>query len=210
MFLQKMYHNKKWESIIGVEKMKNQVIALLSQVKRPGMDRLIQYLEEKTDYFTAPASTQHHGCYECGLIDHSLTVYSNLVTIVKTFLPEEKISKDSLIIVALLHDLCKVNFYRKALRNRKNEKTGQWEKVEIYEIHDQFPVGHGEKSVMILQKYIQLTEDEIMAIRWHMAGFDDSARGYAGSQSLSRAMKSSKLVVALQMADLASSYFNEK
>jgi len=180
--------------------------SLLKQVERPGIENLLSYLTNETDFFTAPASTIHHGACEGGLLEHSLAVYDNMIAIMDMFF--EKYDTQSVIISALMHDICKANFYRQGYRNKKNEQTGQWEKVEVYEIHDQLPLGHGEKSVMILQKFIPLSVDEMMAIRWHMGGFDDSARGYAGMQCLSSAMKTYPLVVALHMADMATSYFN--
>lgn len=183
-------------------------VALLGQVERPGMDNLLSYLSNETDFFTAPASATYHGAYEGGLLDHSLAVYDNLVVLANTFFASY--DNQSLIVCALLHDVCKANFYRRGYRNKKNENTGQWEKVEVYEIDDKLPLGHGEKSVMVLQRYIQLTIDEMMAIRWHMGGFDDSARGYAGAQCLSNAMRNHPLLVALHMADMATCYFTGK
>lgn len=179
---------------------------LLKMVERPGIENLLFYIKNETDFFTAPASTLHHGACEGGLLEHSLAVYDNMVVLMDTFF--EKYDIQSVIISALMHDICKANFYRQGFRNKKNDQTGQWEKVAVYEIHDQLPLGHGEKSVMMLQKYISLTVDEMMAIRWHMGGFDDSARGYAGMQCLSNAMKTYPLVVALHMADMATCYFN--
>jgi len=187
---------------------RDEFVERLRQVKRPGIEALIQYLAERTDFFTSPASTLHHGAYEGGLLDHSLAVYDNLLKVCATW--NLTVQADTLIICALLHDLCKANFYRKGFRNRKNEQTGQWEKVEVYEIDDQFPVGHGEKSVILLQRYIVLTDEELMAIRWHMGGFDDSARAYGGAQALSGAMKQYPLAVAMQVADLATTYFDQK
>ena len=139
---------------------------------------------------------------------HSLAVYDSLMTLRQAF--SQELEQESACLCALFHDLCKANFYRKGFRNRKNETTGQWEKVEVYEIDDQLPLGHGEKSVMLLQKFIPLTEEEMLAIRWHMGGFDDTARSYAGGQSLSGAMKRYALVPALHMADMATCYFAGK
>lgn len=187
---------------------KDEFIQLLKSVQRAGINNLLSYLQTKTDFFSAPASTTHHGAKDGGLLEHSLAVYHNAVKIIETF--SRKHNPESLIICALLHDVCKANFYRKGFRNRKNETTGQWEKIEIYEIDDHFPIGHGEKSVILLQKFIMLTDEEMMAIRWHMGGFDDSARGYGGAQALANSMKRYPLVVALQMADLATCYFDEK
>jgi len=187
--------------------MKQRFINLLSQVQRPGIDNLINYLEYETDFFTAPASAKFHGAKEGGLLEHSLVVYDNLIKIHETFF--EEFPSDALIIVALLHDVCKTNFYKKGFRNVKNDKTGKWDKVEIYEIDDQLPLGHGEKSVIILQRHIYLTVEEIMCIRWHMAGYDDAGRSYAGGQAITKAMMEYPLITALHMADLAANYINQ-
>ena len=187
--------------------MKVQFTGLLMQSERKGVEQLIHYLEEETDFFTAPASTKYHGACEGGLMEHSLAVYDNLLKI--TTLYGLTISSDSLIICALLHDLCKANFYKRGLRNRKNSDTGIWEQVEVYEVNDQLPLGHGEKSVMIAQRYILLSSEEMLAIRWHMGGFDDAASG-VGGRTLSMAMSRHPLVAALHMADLAACYFDNK
>lgn len=189
--------------------MKNRFIGLLSEVKRPGMDGLIKWLTDKSDFFTAPASTKYHGAKEGGLVEHSLAVYDKLCMIAdahKDSLPT--VYNSTLIIIALLHDICKANFYTVQMRNAKNETTGVWEKVPFYAIEDQFPYGHGEKSVLIIREFISLQVEEMMAIRWHMGGYDDG--GYATRQALSAAMDKYPLILALQMADLAASYFDKK
>jgi hypothetical protein len=185
--------------------MKNQFFDLLKTVERAGMNDLIEYIETHTDFFKAPASTQHHGAFDGGLVSHSLAVYDNLVKTIETFKIEA--NRETVIIVALLHDLCKANFYKKSFRNKKNEH-GVWEQIDCYEIADQFPAGHGEKSVILLQHFIKLKAEEIMAIRWHMLGFDDACKSYGGGQALSNATKKYPLIVALHMADLASTYFD--
>ena len=116
---------------------------------------------------------------------------------------------NTIIITSLLHDLCKVNFYKADTKNVKNE-NGQWEKVPYFSIDDETPLGHGEKSALILQRYILLTMEELMAIRWHMAGFDDAAKSYAGLLSLNNAMNKYSLVAALHMADLAAVNLRKK
>lgn len=179
-------------------------MALARSIQRPGMEKLLSYLAE-TDFFTAPASTKYHGAIYGGLLDHSLTVERMIMKIMNSFF--DSYNEESARLVALFHDLCKVNFYTENTRNVKNEKTGQWEKVPFYSIDDQFPAGHGEKSVMIVQKFISLTDEEIMAINWHMAGFDDRAKSYAGGLQLSSAMGKYYLVTALHMADLTASYW---
>lgn len=177
---------------------------LLLQTGRIGMEGLLKYIGS-TDFYTAPASTHFHGAHEGGLLEHSLEVYENLKKMQDTYRANE--NNDSMIIAALLHDICKVNFYKLDFRNAKNE-IGVWEKVPYYTIDDQMPLGHGEKSVMILQRFIRLTPDEIYAIRWHMGGFDDTARSYGGGQALSGAMSKCKLLVLLCMADLAANYIS--
>lgn len=187
--------------------MKARFIKLLRESDREGMDALIGYLEHETDFFNAPASTKYHGAYEKGLLGHSLTVYDNLIKIVQSW--QLCIPTESLIIGALLHDVCKANFYKLGYRNRKNSETNQWEQIAVYEVSDQLPLGHGEKSVMLIQRYIALTPDEMLAIRWHMGGFDQAAAG-SGGRTLSLAMSRCSLVAALHMADLAATYFDKK
>jgi len=187
--------------------LKQRFIELLCSTKRSGIERLIEYLETETDFFTAPASTRFHGAYPGGLLEHSLAVYDNLLKI--SFMYDLQYPADSMIISALLHDVCKANYYQQEYRNRKNPKTGLWEQVGVYVIKDQLPLGHGEKSVMITQQFIPLTIEEMLAIRWHMGGFDDSVGGMGG-KTLSLAMSQWSLVVALHMADLAACYFDQK
>lgn len=147
--------------------MKEEFINLLRSTNREGIENLIKFLEEKTDFFTAPASTKYHGSYEGGLLEHSMKVYEILKFKAEHNVLDLKVDKDSLIIVPLLHDICKVNFYKVDYRNAKNA-LGEWEKVPYYTVDDQIPYGHGEKSVMMITEYIKLTPEEKYAIRWHM------------------------------------------
>ena len=180
---------------------------LLESVKRDGMDELKVWLIKESDFFTAPASNQYHGACEGGLVEHSLAVFDRLDSLLDAgMMTNTPIPLDSVVIVGLLHDICKANFYTIEYRNRKNE-SGQWEKYPYYAFDDKFPCGHGEKSVIILQKYIRLTDEEIMAIRWHM-GLSDT--DYGNRQSMSKAFNEYPLAVALHMADLATCYFDKK
>ena len=117
-------------------------------------------------------------------------------------------SPESIAICGLLHDLCKANFYKVSTRNVKNEQTGKWEKVPFYQVEDQFPYGHGEKSVWLIERFMRLTVEEAAAIRWHMGGFDDAVRG--GSFAVSGAFESWPLCVELHIADLRASYLDEE
>ena len=173
-------------------------------VKRQGSQEFLDWLL-KTDFFTAPASTKYHGACEGGLLLHSLNVYK---TLRERYFEEGKDSEESFAICALLHDLCKAQFYKVSTRNVKNGVTGQWEKVPYYTVEDAFPYGHGEKSVFLIERFMRLKTSEAMAIRWHMGGFDDSARG--GSFAISLAYEKYPLAVKLHLADLESTYLKEK
>ena len=172
------------------------------KIKRKGADKLLAWLESQ-DFFTAPASTRYHAAYEGGLVEHSLNVYHVLM---ERFDPE-KDNAESFAIVSLLHDVCKTGFYAIEMRNRKN-KQGQWESVPVYTIDDQFPYGHGEKSVYLIERFMRLTTEEAVAIRWHMGGFDEAVRG--GSFALAHAYEKYPLAVKLHMADLEATYLREQ
>ena len=109
-----------------------------THVTRPGSEKLLDWMDSKTDFFSAPASTRFHGACEGGLCAHSLNVYRVLHG---TFFTPDEDSEETFAICALLHDLCKANFYKKGTRNVKNEATGQWEKVPSYSVEDMFPYG---------------------------------------------------------------------
>ena len=175
-----------------------------ANIHREGADRLLEWLQT-TDFFTAPASTRYHGACPSGLVQHSVNVYE--VMMEKHFDPETD-SAESFALCALLHDVCKAQFYKISTRNVKNEKTGQWEKVPYYTIEDAFPYGHGEKSVFLIERFVRLKPAEATAVRWHMGGFDDAARG--GNFSISVAYDKYPIAVKLHLADLEATYLREK
>ena len=175
-----------------------------ANIHREGADRLLEWLQT-TDFFTAPASTRYHCACPSGLVQHSVNVY--VVMMEKHFDPETD-SAESFALCALLHDVCKAQFYKISTRNVKNEKTGQWEKVPYYTIEDAFPYGHGEKSVFLIERFVRLKPAEATAIRWHMGGFDDAARG--GNFSISVAYDKYPIAVKLHLADLEATYLREK
>ncbi len=180
---------------------------LREKVHREGVDKLIDFLcSDNCDFFTAPASTRYHGAYPGGLLEHSLNVYDCLCD----YLARPRVrdvyglefSEESVAIVALLHDMCKVNFYVESTRNVK--ENGQWKAVPYYTIDDQLPYGHGEKSVYIVSGYMRLTRDEAFAIRYHM--------GFSGNEepnTVGQAFAKFPLAVALSAADMEASYFVE-
>ena len=172
-------------------------------VSREGSEQLLEWLL-KTDFFTAPASTKFHCACEGGLVQHSVNVYE--VMMEKHFIEGED-SRESFAICALLHDLCKAQFYKVASRNVKNEKTNQWEKMAYYTIEDMFPYGHGEKSVFLIERFVRLTTSEAMAVRWHMGGFDDTAK--SGGFAISQAYDKYPMAVKLHLSDLDATYLRE-
>ena len=184
---------------------KERFIAVFQEkITREGAAPLLEWME-KTDFFTAPASTRFHGACEGGLVLHSLNVYD--VMMEKHF-EEGQDNPESFAICALLHDLCKAQYYKVSTRNVKNEQTGQWEKVPYYTVEDAFPYGHGEKSVFLIERFLRLRPAEATAIRWHMGGFDDAARG--GCHAISLAYDRYPLAVKLHLADLEATYLREK
>ncbi len=173
------------------------------QIKRPGAQNLLDWMQT-TDFFTAPASTRFHGACECGLVMHSLNVYNVMM---KRYL-EEGDNPESFAVCALLHDLCKANYYKAGFRNVKNDETGQWERVPTFRVQDAFPYGHGEKSVYLVERFMRLRPAEAMAIRWHMGSFDDAARG--GCFAISEAYDQYPIAVKLHLSDLEATYLVEK
>lgn len=190
--------------------MKDFYIQLLKSVRRPGVDALIDYLE-KSDFFEAPASTIYHGSYAGGLVEHSLNVYTMLQWYVANLQDSDfelpKISEESVIIVALLHDLCKVNCYHESTKNVKNEQTGKWEKVPCYKREPLLPMGHGGKSVFIIQQFIKLTPEEAQAIYWHMGAYDTSP--YNTLNELGKSYEMNLLAFLLNQADMMATYIAE-
>ncbi len=176
-------------------------------IKREGADKLYDYLFSSSDFTTAPASTRYHGAYEGGLIEHSLNVYHCLCD----YLARQRVrevynmdySDETVAVVALLHDVCKVNCYKTSFRNVKNDR-GIWESVPYYEFDDRLPYGHGEKSVYIISGYMKLSREEAFAIRYHM-GF--SAQD--DTRNVGQAFEMFPLAFALNVADSEAAFFLE-
>ncbi len=181
--------------------MKDEFIKLLKEINREGMDKLLDFLE-KSDFYTAPASTRFHGCKENGLLEHSMKVYEILKYKVENCVIPIEVSEETIRIVALLHDICKANYYKIDYRNAKNS-LGVWEKVPYYTVDDTIPYGHGEKSVMMLTEYIKLTNEEKYAIRWHM-GYTEPKELYS---TIGLAYKKYPLALLAHEADLEATYF---
>lgn len=202
--------------------------SLLKSTNRDGIDKLIEFIR-KSDFYTAPASTRFHNCHEGGLLEHSLNVYDCLYNKVKSTDVFKKALSDSakefwdtdefektIVIVALLHDLCKMFMYEVEMKNKKiysdhgSKKDNQgrygWESVPGYTVNDRVPYGHGEKSVMMIEQFITLTKEERFAIRWHM-GFTEPKENW---NTLNAAIRMYPLILAVHEADLEATYMLEK
>ena len=199
--------------------MKEKFIELYKEhIHREGADKLLSWLET-TDFFAAPASTKYHLSQEGGLCEHSINVYRRLHQLYST---DKRITQmkeiglqydgtlteaeeETVAICSLLHDLCKVDFYEIEFRNKKNEETGQWEKVPQYAINDKLPYGHGEKSVYIISGFMRLTREEAMAIRFHMGLAQEGDLRDCG-----KAFEMYPLALMTHLADMQATYLDER
>lgn len=179
-----------------------------SQIHRDGAESLLDYLQNKSDFFTCPASAKFHGAYAGGLCEHSLNVYRCLADYLARSRVQElyglEYSPESVAVVALLHDLCKIGCYKAGTRNVKGP-DGKWQSVPTFFYEDPLPYGHGEKSVYIITGFMRLSREEAMAIRWHM--------GFSGSEDprmVGQALEQYPLAFALSVADMEATYFLEK
>ncbi len=176
-------------------------------VTRPGAEAMLDYLTNKCDFFTAPASARYHGAYEGGLCEHSLNVYHCL----KEYLERERVqelyglhySDETIAIVSLLHDVCKIGCYTAGVRNVKGS-DGKWTQVPTYNFNDPMPYGHGEKSVYVVNGFLRLTREEAFAIRYHM-GFS----GNEDNRQVGNAFQMYPLAFCLSVADMEATYFLE-
>jgi hypothetical protein len=195
---------------MSLEDLKREFVDLYKKyITRPGADDLLEFLlSDKSDFFIAPASTRYHLSREGGLLEHSINVYNCL----KAYLERPRVKNEyglvaedeSIAICGLLHDLCKVNIYKKSMRNKK-DSTGKWIQVPSYEFHDDLPYGHGEKSVYIISGFMRLTREEAFAIRYHM-GFSDTEN----VRNVGEAFQKFPLAFALSTADMEATYFLEE
>ncbi len=192
---------------------KDEFISLLRSTERAGVDAVVAYLD-KAGFFTAPASVNRHLSHDGGLLEHSLNVYRTAVRIAGQMVAlrpdiEKRLPSESVTLAALLHDVCKANIYRKVTKYRK-DANNRWETYDGYEAdYSRFPLGHGEKSVvMLLRLGLELTNDEILAIRWHMSAWDLSFQSYETKCNISAA-GDVPLVSVIQAADALAAHILE-
>lgn len=185
---------------------REEFMSLLRSTKRRGIEYVIEDLES-LDFFKAPASSRFHLNREGGLVEHSVNVCRAAMKVRKAMLELddsllESLPLDSVVIASLLHDVCKADIYKKAVRYEKG-KDGKFGAIPVYEVdYSNFPLGHGEKSViMLLQSGLELTDDEIMAIRWHMNAWDLPFQSADIRANYNAAKTKSPLVTLIQSAD---------
>ena len=169
-------------------------------IKRLGAADLLQWMDAN-GFFEAPASKRHHGAEPGGLAQHSINVCRRLIQMnAEEERRQQSLNYDleTLAICGLLHDLCKIDAYRKV----------GFEGINEYQLTKNFPAGHGEKSVILILQFMHLTQEEILAIRWHMGQYDFYARG--GGYDLDNAFRQSKLAVMLHLADMMATHFDER
>lgn len=197
--------------MIDVEKNKEEFISIFkTNIKRNGFEKVLEWLE-KADFFTAPASAYYHLAEEGGLCQHSLNVYHRLLKLVKQEYGEnynEKISDETLAITALLHDVCKVNCYKKDTKNVKNE-DGEWVKEPYYKKEEKLHYGHGTKSVFILQQFGTVYLDEALAIRYHMGGLEYVGTNFV-EPDVAAVYNDNPLATLLHIADMEATYLDER
>ncbi|NCB15497.1 MAG: hydrolase [Synergistales bacterium] len=196
------------------ERLKASFAATLLGTGRKGMQQMLDFLEG-TDFYSAPASANHHGNVEGGLLLHSVLTFNSAMSIKRTLegmRPDiSSIPDESLAIVSLLHDVCKAGFYMRSTKNVQDPETGLWSKVACWRVHDAFPLGHGEKSLaMILRQGVELTPDEMLAIRWHMGMAEVNGMSIGEQFAYDDAMARCPLISLLQLGDGASTFLLER
>ena len=191
---------------MDTQKNQQEFEALLRSTGREGIEYVIEDLE-KDGFFEAPASSGHHLNIQGGLCQHSLNVCKAGLMIwegLKTLDPSgvNNVKRESVIIATLLHDVCKTDIYKRTVKKRKN-KLGQWEDSEGYRVsYKDFPMGHGEKSViMLLCSGLELHDDEMLAIRWHMGAWGINMNSYEDQRNYDTARQKYPLCCIIQSAD---------
>lgn len=191
-----------------LEEIKQEFLEIFyDNIEREGGEELLNFLE-KTDFFTAPASGRRHSNFEGGLCLHSVSVYKRFLKLLQNEYGEkwnEVISPESVAIIALLHDICKVNTYTVEMRNVKVD--GEWRQKPYYKYSDLLPYGHGEKSVYMISGFMKLTREEAMAINWHMGAFDPRT---ANSSVLSDVFYKYPTAFLFHLSDYMSTYLDEE
>ena len=195
----------------GTRDPKADFLTIYKDIRRPGADKLLAWLAS-TDFFTAPAGAKHHGAHAGGLVVHSLNVWSRLREITlrdtidgKAILDLTPETNETVAILGLLHDVCKAGVYHAETKRRRNPETGVWEDYLGYTFRDPLPLGHGEKSLYQITRFMRLEDHEALAIRWHMGPWQDGEKQEAG-----RAFEMYPLALLTHVADMQATFIDEK
>lgn len=201
---------------IDLKQNREEFDSLLRSTEREGVEDVISDLEN-LGFYEAPASAGHHLNTAGGLVLHSLNtckaalaVYESMKALEPTL--ENEVKRESVILASLLHDVCKSDIYEVTVKRRKT-RIGTWEDSEGYKItYKKFPMGHGEKSVILLLcSGLDLYDDEMLAIRWHMGAFGLNMSSYEDERCYDTSRKLYPLVSIIQVADsLAASILERK
>ena len=198
----------------GTRDPKADFLTIYKDIRRPGADKLLAWLKS-TDFFTAPAGAKHHGAHAGGLAVHSLNVWNRLREITlrdtidgKAILDLTPETNETVAILGLLHDVCKAGVYHAETKRRRNPETGVWEDYLGYTFRDPLPLGHGEKSLYQITRFMRLEDHEALAIRWHMGAYDAAA--HTDLRDLSAAMDATPWVWRLHEADMCAAHIDER
>lgn len=162
------------------------------------IDKVLDWIES-SDFYECPASTRYHDASPQGLLYHTLRVYNQMLDIIK--LPKfTSVDLDSAALCCLVHDWCKIGMYEKYQKNVKDDNTGKWHKEDAYKYKETKPcaLGHGVSSMFIASQHFKLTEDECLAIRWHMGAWQVTPQEMP---DLRQANEKSPLVHLVQFSD---------
>lgn len=198
---------------------KERFIALLKEINRPGarVDMLVDKLE-KSDFFYAPASTKYHNSFAGGLCEHCLNVYEELLGLVTSH-NVPNITRENIIIVSLLHDLSKMDYYESTVMNKKvyqengskYDEMGRydWVSVSGFKTKDIdarfFYSTHEVTAEFMARCFVPLTIEESVAILHHS--------GYANketSANLTTVFNRYPLALFLHEADMLATFYRER
>lgn len=197
----------------AIEEKKQYFISLLKSLNREGIDSVLDFLE-KSDFYYAPSSSLYHGNYEGGLLEHSLNVMEIAVKLYDDFkelapIETKDVTRESVILCSLLHDICKTYFYVPKIKSRKNDMD-EWEQYIGYEIKDQLPLWHGAKSVIMLQMMgLKLNVQEMLAIQWHMGAWNNGYTEASTKKSMGDAYSNYPLCLMIHCADSMATFILE-
>lgn len=187
-------------------------------IHRDGLDKILAYLD-KSDFYEAPSSASFHLNVKGGLCKHSINVFETALKI-REHIAQEAIesgespftevpSTESVAVAALFHDICKVKLYHE-VEKWKKDANGRWMNYPGYELKDDFPLGHGEKSCLMLSWYMRLKPDEMLAIRWHMGPWGVNMNSFEDQRNYDTAHSLYPLVMIIHTADCLAASIMER